>query len=709
VILKAMHVLCGKDQLPTTTHNDFRSLRISLGALSGLLKYLGFLGDTKKYSPYTISIGHPGDCVQYGSTVLTALSILPCRYLSQLDGSLLNGLHSAEISGEKTPASIFEILNQTMTAMGSRKLKRWLLSPLTNYEEIKRRQNITLFFVSNTDIRCTLQKKQGGLRNLPDFEKLASKLLDVPPLATLFDLFEIYKGLMSVQKVIDCLNSVQEKEALEVYRFCHSLKQLFSDFKNYFGLIEECVDLDAFQKTGFKRIFLNASFDAALSNLQDQILKTEAELEASRIQLSRDLEVIGDKLKLEKAEPYGYVYRLTRKDEKFLHGDPGKHNLQVVSRSKTGVMFSTDSSRLLALRLSNLQEKYGMLQKDILSEILIIALTYCESLKQIGSCIAELDVLLSFAHVTAKLEWCQPDMIESSSVCPREMEIQSLRHPIVEAKIGHLCIPNDIKLSNTVRMSLITGPNCGGKSTYLRAVGIVCFLAQVGCFVPASSAKIPIFHKFFARVGASDNQMRGVSTFMAEMLDTSLIVRNADENSLVLIDELGRGTSTFDGYGIAWAIATRLLDLRCFCLFATHFHELTTLENESLGLKNQHVSAALERNNLTLLYKVGDGSCTTSCGLHVAKITAFPTAVIAEAEVLLNLSTSSTVPSPLKKRKQRTEDSTMPPYMHKLLQTLSPTDSENSTNTLVEEGTTKTNTFDAFNKLEKICREYLNI
>lgn len=304
---------------------------------------------------------------------------------------------------------------------------------------------------------------------------------------------------------------------------------------------------------------------------------------------------------------------------------------------KGGVYFTTSAMRALNDDFRSLSEEYARTQSRLVKDVIDIASSYAPPLEQLNVVLANLDVILSFAHVAsnAPIPYTRPLIQERGS----PLVLQDARHPCLEVQDDIHFIPNDVSMvPGTSEFLLLTGPNMGGKSTYLRQIGMITLMAQMGCFVPAATgAQVPVCDCILARVGAGDSQLRGVSTFMAEMLETATILKTATKDSLVLIDELGRGTSTYDGFGLAWAISEWIVkEIHAKCVFATHFHELTNLAKEQAGVQNLHVVAHVSPReegshfdkDITLLYKVEPGTSDQSYGIQIAELADFPESVI---------------------------------------------------------------------------------
>ena len=280
----------------------------------------------------------------------------------------------------------------------------------------------------------------------------------------------------------------------------------------------------------------------------------------------------------------------------------------------------------------NAEEKIIELEYNLFCEVRDEVKKYIPTLQHIANVIGDIDVLSSFATVAESNNYVRPILNTDRTIL-----IKDNRHPVVEKVLSEPFVPNDIEMGKDTNILLITGPNMAGKSTFMRELAITIIMAQIGCFVPASYANIPIFDAIYTRIGASDDLVSGSSTFMVEMSEANYAITNATKNSLILFDELGRGTATYDGMALAYAIINYVHDIGCKVLFSTHYHELTDLENKLKYLKNVHVSAYEENGNLTFLHKIKEGAIDKSYGIHVAKLANLPSKVIDEANKILKV------------------------------------------------------------------------
>jgi len=278
------------------------------------------------------------------------------------------------------------------------------------------------------------------------------------------------------------------------------------------------------------------------------------------------------------------------------------------------------------------EASYEAKGRAVVAQAVEIARSYAPVLEAATAFISELDAFSSMAHlaVSAPGVYVCPTLTPAGS---GDVRVTGGRHPVMEMQEGVTFIPNDYVMERDAsRFQIVTGPNTGGKSTWIRTLGVLSVMAQMGCYVPAEAAALPIMDCICARVGAGDKAVKGVSTFMAEMLEAGSIMGIAGPASLVIVDELGRGTSTYDGFGLAWAISEHLAaTTRCMTLFATHFHELTALAGTQVGVVNRHVSAHTTADSITMLFAVKEGPCPSSFGIHVAEMAAFPPSVVATA------------------------------------------------------------------------------
>ncbi|KAJ2772148.1 MSH2 protein, partial [Coemansia nantahalensis] len=380
---------------------------------------------------------------------------------------------------------------------------------------------------------------------------------------------------------------------------------------------------------------LRADFDEGLQETRAQMDAEMGRIASEQLRVSDDLDLEANKkLKLENHSTFGHCLRVSRTDGARLRGRATRYF--ELSTLKTGVLFTTPALREASRTYRSLSEAYGKAQQALVKEVIKVAASYCSVLERLNKTVAHLDVILSFAEAsaTAPIPYTRPTFTLGGDV-----RLVAARHPCLEVQEGVSFIANDVALvAGESEFVIITGPNMGGKSTYIRQVGVIALMAQVGCFVPCESAELYLFDGILARVGAGDAQLKGVSTFMAEMLETASILKTATSRSLVIIDELGRGTSTYDGFGLAWAISEHIVkEIKCKCLFATHFHELTELATDYPCVDNRHVMAQIApasqargggQRDLTLLYKIGKGVCDQSFGIHVAELANFPESVV---------------------------------------------------------------------------------
>lgn len=302
---------------------------------------------------------------------------------------------------------------------------------------------------------------------------------------------------------------------------------------------------------------------------------------------------------------------------------------QTLDAVKGGVRFTSEKLADYNADFATSKASYEEQQKTIVDEVVRIAIGYVEPWTMLNNQIAQLDCYLSFAiaAVSAPEPYVRPKMFPEGE---GRLKLTQLRHPCLELQEDVSFIANDaVFQKNETIMYIITGPNMGGKSTYIRSVGVAVLMAHVGAFVPCSEAEITLIDSILGRVGADDNLSKGLSTFMVEMVETAGIIRTATDKSLVIIDELGRGTSTYEGCGIAWSIAEYLAkETKCFTLFATHFHEITEMAETLTTVKSCHMNAIADNDNFTLLYQVKPGVMEKSFGIQVAKLAKFPNEVV---------------------------------------------------------------------------------
>jgi len=578
----------------------FTESPLSSSVCSALLKYLGLHADPN-------------------GKVFRA-ELLNTQDFMRVDNRTVTGLNMFDESGQ-VGSSLFYILNKTRTPGGTRLLQTWIKQPLIQHDLICERLNLVEQFVQNSDIRQSLYEDH--LRKMPDFQRIATKFQNKK--ATLQEMYKVYVAVNKLRSLKEQLENFGEDATLIQEYFIKDINESLKDFEKYMQLIESTIDHDEVQEGNF---VVKASFDEQLGELGQELDAVKEKVDAALQSLRRELN-LDKQLMLERSSKMGYYFRLTMKEEKAVRND---RSLNILESNKSGVKFRNKKLELLNDTYVELFEHYEQQQQAIVSEMLSIASGYSDIMNHLGMLISKLDVIvaLSLAAVSAPTPYVKPNILPQSD---RKMIFTGLRHPIVELQENVSYIPNDVEFDkDNSTFHVITGPNMGGKSTYIRSVGTAVLMAQIGSFVPADSATMSVVDSIMVRIGSSDCQIKGISTFMAEMLETSNILHCATANSLILIDELGRGTSTYDGFGVAWAVSEHIAkNIGCFTLFTTHFTELTELAKEIPTVKNYHVTALVADQKLTLLYQIQPGVCDKSFGIHVAELVNFPKDIIQDA------------------------------------------------------------------------------
>ena len=525
----------------------------------------------------------------------------------ELDKECIKNLELVEtIRNKDRQNSLLGFMDKTKTAMGSRLLKSYIISPSIDKTEIIKRQNLVEKLMAEFLLKSELKEY---LYEIYDLERLTGKVVCSNLNARdLLQLKTSIKVIPDINNILETLGEEKIETFNELYLILeNSIKDDVPLTVKDGGIIKEGYDKEVDELRSIK------------SGGKDFISNFERE----------EKERTGIKgLKIGYNKVFGYYIEVPKGQISQVKEEFHYDRKQTISNCERYITPLLKEKENLIL---NAEEKLNTLEYDIFCKIKEEVKRYIPKLQKASAKIAYYDVMQSFATIAEEHNFVKPTINENSTV-----EIIKGRHPVVESVISTEYIDNDIIMNENTNILIITGPNMSGKSTYMREFGIIAILNQIGSFVPASKCNLPVFDKIFTRIGASDDLVGGESTFMVEMKESAYALENATKNSLILFDELGRGTSTYDGMSLAGSIIDYIATkIRCKTLFSTHYHELTDMENKLPGIHNVHVSIDETNGDITFLHKVMDGAVDKSYGINVAKLANLPHEVIKKANELL--------------------------------------------------------------------------
>lgn len=556
--------------------------------------------------------GYLNDTQKHALKNITRLRVREHSGQMKLDPVAVRNLDLLKNSADgKRYGSLLWLVDKTKTSMGARKLSSMLTAPLLERDKIEERLDAVEELFNATVVTMGIEELLDGVK---DIERLTGRISNknLQPQ----DALALSASLAVVPSLKFRLSGFSSK----------LLKEISSSLADPSKVCELLDGAIAPTATTLKEgNYIKQGYDKELDNLRN--INKNSKSVAAKLE-TRERERTGIRtLKVGYNRVFGYYIEVSNGFK-----DRVPYDYERRQTLSTGERYTTDELKDLERKILGSEDAASRLEEHFYSEILGILERNIPVFQQISSAIALLDVLLSFATVAKSNRYCRPQILEEGA-----LEITDGRHPVVEAISKERFVPNDCKLdAGENRTMIITGPNMAGKSTYLRQVALIVLMAQVGCFVPAKSAKIPLCDRIFTRIGASDNLILDQSTFMVEMTEVANILRNATPKSLLILDEVGRGTSTYDGLSIAWSVIEYLTDkVRAKTLFATHYHELTELEGKLDGVKNYKISVKEVGGTVIFLRKILRGGASRSFGVEVASLAGIPEEVIVRAKKIL--------------------------------------------------------------------------
>lgn len=507
--------------------------------------------------------------------------------------------------------TLFSLMDKATTAMGSRMIKKWLLRPLVKLESINQRLETVHLFVNQVALK---ENVIIVLKEIADLERVVGRI--ALGKSHLHDYVHLKRALSVLPELKNILFEFKN------IKFINLVLQKINDFGNLHNLLEVSLNDDL-----SKDLIIRDGFDDKLDNIRE--LVNQAHKKILELEEKEQLETGISSLKIRFNQVFGYYIEVTKAN---LNSVPENYKrMQTLSNRER---FTTPELKILENDIEKAKREIVSVEKELFERVKSEVFSFVSDLKKASYALSHLDALIGFSQVAYENNFARPNFTEQKQIL-----IEDGRHPVVERSVDSF-ISNSTHLHKDSSLWIITGPNMGGKSTYLRQVAIISLLAQCGSFVPAKKADLFLVDRIFTRIGAGDNLAEGKSTFLVEMEETATICNQATDKSLVILDEVGRGTSTYDGFSLAQAVVEYIYTkINCFCLFATHYHELTELEKTFSSISSYYMASQNTENGLLFLHKIVKGAADGSFGIEVAKLASLPDEIISRAqEILSNIS-----------------------------------------------------------------------
>lgn len=598
-------------------HFDFETAQRSLQQhfASASLKGFGIDAHVRGIIAAGVALEYVADSQRGVLAQITSLQTLRSDDVMVLDPATRRNLEiSSTMSGQPGSGALVGFIDMTRTPMGARLLRWWVQTPLTDRGRIERRLSVVSGLLEQNEHRTQVQELLAGVG---DIERLLTKVMTGR--ATARDLGALRRGLEQIPEVASVAEAMTSEDVRSLVRGIEPHSPVVDLLRR--ALVDE--PPVAIGTAGMFRPGYNAELDMvaqALLNGKDWI--------AAYQQSERESTGIAT-LKIGFTSVFGYYIEIS-------NANAGKvpdryERRQTLANAER---YITTELKQLEQRILTAEESVRTLETNLLGELRQSIAEHGEAIQKTAQRLATLDVLAGFASVAVEYDYCRPELHDGS-----ELRLVGARHPVIERLLGpgRRYVANDVIMdSDEAQIQIVTGPNMSGKSSYLRQVGLTVFLAHIGCYVPCSLARVPLTDRIFTRVGAQDNILSGESTFLVEMHESANILHNATRRSLILLDEVGRGTATYDGISIAWAIAQYLHDrVGAKTIFATHYHELTELSEQFSRVRNVHVEVREVEDDIIFTHRVIPGHSDHSFGIHVARMAGMPSEVVASSRQIL--------------------------------------------------------------------------